>query len=264
MTLEPIAIAGTQIAASNEGDGPPLMFIAGLGGRAAFWSNQVPAFAKDHTIILHDHRGTGGSARDPGPYCVAQMAADALAVLDHFGIEKTDLVGHSTGGAIAQYLGVHHPGRLGKIVISASWAGPNAYLQELFAIRRSVLDTLGPEMYLRDGQLRGFPPDIMIEKASTIGNDRAARLAQFPGADIEKSRMDAVLGHDQRARLGEIKAQTLVICAKDDAITPAPLSEELAALIPGACLKILPTGGHFAPQAVPALYTPAILGFLKG
>lgn len=263
MPLSPIDVAGTTLAAGMQGDGPALMLIAGLGGRAAFWSNQVETLKQKHSILEHDHRGTGGSARDPGPYSIEQMAADALAVLDHFEVERTDIVGHSTGGAIAQYLAIHHPERLNKVVISASWAGPNTYLATLFDIRRRVLKELGPEAYLTDGQLRGFSADIMIEKAASIGSDRAARLAQFPGEEIEQSRIDAVLGHDVRARLGEIKAQTLVICAADDQITPLPLSAELADAIPGAQLKTLPTGGHFAPQGVPALYTPAIQTFLQ-
>lgn len=262
--LTPTHVSGTTIAAGTQGAGPPLMLIAGLGGRAAFWANQVPALATDHHIILHDHRGTGGSARDIMPYTIKQMATDALAVLDHFGIEKTSIVGHSTGGAIAQYLAVHHQDRVDKIVISASWAGPNAFLSTLFEIRSKILRELGPEAYLTDGQLRGFPANIMIEKAATIGDDREARLAQFPGEEIEQARITAVVEHDQRSQLSAVKAETLVICAKDDQITPLPLSEELVSLIPAAKLTVLPTGGHFAPQAVPQAYTPAITTFLKG
>lgn len=269
MTLEQRALSGTTLAAGIEGrelnDGAtPLMLIAGLGGRAAFWGNQVAALKDKRSIVLHDHRGTGASARDPGPYSIAQMSADALAVLDHFNIETTDIVGHSTGGAVAQYLSIHHRERVRKVVISASWAGPNTFLESLFDIRSRILRELGPEAYLTDGQLRGFPAQIMMEKAATIGSDRAARLAQFPGEEIEQARMKAVLGHDVRADLGLIRAETMVICAADDQITPLPLSEELAGAIPGAALTTLPTGGHFAPQAVPELYTPAITAFLEG
>lgn len=269
MTLEQLPLSGTTLAAGLEGQSinskqAPVMLIAGLGGRAAFWANQVEALKDSRAIVLHDHRGTGASARDPGPYSIAQMAKDALAVLDHFDVETADIVGHSTGGAVAQYLAINHPERAGKIVISASWAGPNAFLATLFDIRRRVLRELGPEAYLTDGQLRGFPAKIMMEKAATIGNDRAARLAQFPGAEIEQARIDAVLGHDLRDSLKSIRAETMVICASDDQITPLPLSEEIAAAIPSATLSALPTGGHFAPQAVPALYTPTITTFLKG
>lgn len=263
MKLDPIGLADTRIAVGAHGAGPAVMLIAGLGGRAAFWSSQVHALKTDFKLILHDHRGTGASARDLCRYSISQMATDALAVLDHFAVDKAHIVGHSTGGAIAQYLALHHPNRVNKVVISASWCGPNAYLQALFKLRREILLELGPEAYLTDGQLRGFPAHIMLEKAGSIEADKKARLAQFPGPDIEQRRMDAILEHDLREKLPEIAAETLVICAADDQITPLPLSEECASLISGAQLKVLPTGGHFAPQAVPQLYTPAIQHFLQ-
>jgi len=264
MQLNPLNIAGTQIAAGLEGDGNPLMLIAGLGGRAAFWSNQIPALAAQYQLVLHDHRGTGGSARDICTYSIAQMAADAIAVLDHFGISKADFIGHSTGGAIAQYIALNYPERMGRMILSATWCGTNVYLSSLFYIRRSILEELGPEAYLTDGQLRGFPAPIMMEKADNIDADKAARLAQFPGVEIEQRRIDAILGHDLRSEMEKIQKETMVICAADDQITPLPLSEECATRIPGARLTVLPTGGHFAPQAVPELYTPAIEAFLRG
>jgi aminoacrylate hydrolase len=69
--------------------------------------------------------------------------------------------------------------------------------------------------------------------------------------------------YDRRAKAGAVKAPTLVICAADDVTTPPYLSEELARLIPGAALKILPKGGHFAPIVEPESYNAALLGFLK-
>ena len=86
----------------------------------------------------------------------------------------------------------------------------------------------------------------------------AARLAAFPGVATELARIEAVTAHNLRARLGEIGAPTVVICARDDAITPLPLSEELAMRIPGARLEILPTGGHFPPVTVPDSYARVI------
>ena len=90
------------------------------------------------------------------------------------------------------------------------------------------------------------------------------RLAAFPGVEIESSRIAAILAHDQRARLPSLSKSTLVICAADDAITPLPYSQELAAKIPGATLTTLPMGGHFAPQVDAAGYNTAVLSFLTG
>ncbi len=90
----------------------------------------------------------------------------------------------------------------------------------------------------------------------------ATRLEAFAGVDTEIDRMDAVLAHDLRDQLSEITAETMVICARDDAITPLPFSRELARLIPGARLEIMPTGNHFAPVTVPDDYRARLDSFL--
>jgi len=89
------------------------------------------------------------------------------------------------------------------------------------------------------------------------------RLQTFAGVDIEMERMDAVCGHDLRAGLPGIRAKTLVICAQDDSITPLPLSQEVARLIPGATLVTLDTGNHFAPVTMPDAWRAPVDAFLS-
>ena len=262
MTIQTIDQDSFSIAASARGEGPPLLLIAGLGGRAAFWDAQVPGLAQTHRVILHDHRGTGASTRWLGTYSIAQMAADVLSVMDHFGVERAHMVGHSTGGAIVQHLACHTPERVDRIVLSASWPGPHPYFSALFDLRRQVLESLGPEAYLLDGQVRGFPARSLVDMAQDIAANRAARLAAFPGQEIELARISAILDHDARTDLSRITAPTMVICATDDQITPLPFSQELARAIPGARLEILPWGGHFAPQANPVAYLRPVVAFL--
>lgn len=262
----PVAPAGgppATLAVARVGAGAPVLLIAGLGGRGAFWNAQVSAFAEHFDVILHDHRGTGGSTRAPGPYSIAGMAADVLALMDALGLERAHMVGHSTGGAMVQHIAVHHPERLGAGVISASWSRPMRFFTTLFEIRSKVLQHCGPEDYLLDGQLRGFPARALVEQAEAINANRAARLAAFPGLPIEQARIDAILAHDLSARLGEITAPTMVICARDDQITPLPFSREIAAAIVGAQLNVLDWGGHFAPQSNPQAYAAAVLPFLQ-
>jgi aminoacrylate hydrolase len=112
------------------------------------------------------------------------------------------------------------------------------------------------------GNLLGNPGWWVMKNHDAMQAGIAARLESFAGIDIEIERMDAVTSHDLRDQLGTIKAKTLVICALDDSITPLPLSEELAELIPGAQLQILPTGSHFAPVTVAEDYLARIEGFL--
>ncbi|MCB2108234.1 MAG: alpha/beta fold hydrolase [Rhodobacteraceae bacterium] len=259
-----VAIADAELNVEEHGAGVPVLLVSGLGGRLAFWRPVVPAFAKNFRIVLHDHRGTGDSTKSKIDYSVRQMADDVLALMDAKKIEKAHLVGHSTGGAIAQRLALDHPDRVDKIVLSASWAGPDAYFKALFDLRLKILTDIGPAAYLSDGILRAFPPAWLQAHPELITATEAERLAAFPGIEIEASRIAAVQRHDLRERISMISRKTLVICAADDAITPLPMSQELAAKIPGAMLAVLPMGGHFMPHVDPERYARLVLAFLTG
>lgn len=258
----PIGIKDATLNVESHGAGPDVLLIAGLGGRLQFWHSQVAAFARHFRVVLHDHRGTGASTRSRITYSIRQMADDVLALMDALNIERADLVGHSTGGAIAQLLALDHPSRVGRIVLSATWAGPDAYFKAMFDLRLKILTEAGPQAYLTDGIFRAFPPAWLQAHAELIAAAGQDRLTAFPGLEIEASRIAAVQAHDLRARICAIVKPTLVVCAADDAITPLPFSQELASRIPGARLATLPIGGHFAPQVDPEGYNQFVLSFL--
>ena len=260
---EGVPIQDATLAVEIQGEGDPLLLVAGLGGRLAFWSHQRPALSQHFKLVLHDHRGTGASTRSEIDYSVDQMTADVLALMDALDIERAHIVGHSTGGAIAQTLALNHSDRVNRIVLSATWAGYDPFFQELFKLRRQVLEACGPAAYMLDGTLRALPAAFLQERGETLEALAADRVEQFAGLPIELSRIDAVMAHDLRERLGDIAHATLVICAADDQITPLPFSQELAAAIPGAQLEVLPFGGHFFPQVDPDGFNQRVLEFLQ-
>lgn len=254
-------VLDTRLHVVRRGAGPPLLLLVGLGGRADFWSATMAHFEGRFDCLSFDHRNTGDSLPSDIRTTVAVLAADALALMDRLGIEKAHVVGHSLGGAIAQHIAVHAPERVDKLVLSASWAGPHPAFLRLFALRKLVLRSCGPEAYMVQGNLLGNPGWWAMANHEAMMAGIAARLEAFAGVDIEMERMDAVTGHDLRARVGEIAADTLVVCARDDGITPLPLSEELAALIPGARLEVLPSGNHFAPVTTPDDWRAPVAAF---
>src|SRR5882757_8604983 len=117
---------GCRLFASVAGEGDALFLIPGLGGLANFWNALVPLLQRRFKIVLMDHRGTGRSDRPEQSYSVELLARDAVDVLDHFGISRAHIVGHSTGGAIAQVLAIDHASRVDRLVLSGSWDQPDA------------------------------------------------------------------------------------------------------------------------------------------
>ncbi|MEP4783909.1 MAG: alpha/beta fold hydrolase, partial [Erythrobacter sp.] len=224
----------------------------------------APGLASEFRVITHDHRGTGSSSPDAIDYSISQMADDVIQLMDASQIERASLVGHSTGGAIAQHLALHHPGRLNSIVLSATWAGPSQYFLNLFEQRRVILSQLGPQAYLADGILRAHPPSYFNANAAKISANETDRLRQFPDKAIELSRIDAVMAHDLRDRISEIDLPTLIVSADDDQIVPAYYADELADRIPGAVRQRFEQGGHFFPQIHPLKFVRTMVEFLKG
>lgn len=257
-----VSIGHAELYVEEHGEGEPLLLVAGLGGSGRFWGHQVAEFARHFRVILHDHRGVGRSG--PGPIIsnAGELADDLLRLMDALGLESAHLAGHSTGGAIGQHIALRAPARLRSLVLSASWAGPTPLFLQTFHTRRDVLINSGPLNYLMVGTLLACPAWWLGDRFRDTQSYFRDRLAEFPGLEIELGRLNAVMTHDLRHRLGAIRTPTFVIGAKDDQLTPPGLSDELAQRIPGAQLCILPSGGHFCPQTVTADYNARVLEFL--
>ena len=253
---------GCELFASMAGDGEPLFLIPGLNGSAAFWDPLVPLLAPRFTIILMDHRGTGRSARPEQTYSVELLARDAIDVLDHFGIPSTHIIGHSTGGAIAQVMAIEQANRVGYMVLSGSWGSPDPQFRLLFEARLAILNAAGPQAHAAMGYYLACPPAWIrdhfadVEAAIARANDDVAPLA------VAAERFRMILRFDRSADLHRIAAPTLVVAAADDAIIPFHMSERLLRAIPGAQLTVL-QGGHFFPRVDPQAFADAVAAFIE-
>ena len=257
-----ISIGDCHLYYERHGAGFPVLFVTGLGGNASHWREQAPVFAKSFDTIAFDHRGIGQSDHDKIAYTVDKMAADTVALLDALGIEKAHVIGHSTGGAIAQILALEHPQRLASIVIASSWTKADAYFRRLFALRRETLAQLGSASYVQASSLFLYPSFYIACNNEKLRQVEAQMLSTFSAPEITLSRIDAILAFDRTAELGRIRTPTLVMAAQDDLITPAYFSEELARSIPGAEAKFLAQGGHFFNIVFPREFNQAVIPFL--
>ena len=103
------------IAYEIRGEGEPLVLVHGLAYDRAGWGRLPDLLAERFRVVLVDNRGVGESDAPPGPYTVAEMAADVVAVLDDARIDRTNLFGVSLGGYIAQELALTSPERVRRI-----------------------------------------------------------------------------------------------------------------------------------------------------
>jgi aminoacrylate hydrolase len=246
----------------THGSGPPLLLVPGLGGDGRWWGENVAKLAAHFTVIVHDHRGTGRSTLSRIDYSVAQMADDALQLIDALGFDKVHWCGHSTGGAMGQVLAIEHPGRIDKLVLSATWAKTDAFFARLFEARAQVLRALGPAAYTRSSALALNSPFWVRDHDAELSALEAKAHEAIPEPEIVLSRIAAIVAHDQRDRLQTVKAPTLAICARDDMVTPLYFTDELVRLIPNARAWVLPDGGHFYPHVHGAEFRRVMTSFL--
>jgi aminoacrylate hydrolase len=259
----PIAdIGDAEIYYEAHGDGPPLMLVAGLGGLGSFWRDQIPAFREHFTVIVHDHRGTGKSTPSKITYSVELLASDALKLMDCLGIEKAHYVGHSTGAAMGQVIAIESPHRVSTMVQYASWTTADAHLRLCFDIRQQLLINCGLKAYVHSTPHFLMPPSWVRDHEEQLQAEEAQALQGMSDPDIMLRRISAILAFDRTTELHKIDVPTLILCARDDILTPLYFSEALAKAIPGARLIVHETGGHALSQTEPNRFNAAILDFL--
>lgn len=258
-----VSANGARLHYEIHGTGDPVLLVAGLGGAGSYWNPQVPEFSRHYRVVLHDHRGTGRSERSMIAYSVEQMTTDLLGLMDALRIERAHLVGHSTGGAIGQIMAIEHPERLRSLVVANSWTKADAFFRRCFAVRKELLLKSGSAAYQHAAPLFLYPGWWITAHAERLEQEERASLSTFPPVEIAASRIDAILAFDLTTRLKEIRTPTLVICAKDDNLTPAYFSEELAQAIPGAHLALLERGGHACSQTMVEEFNKIVLSFLR-
>lgn len=250
-------VRGTKFYVEQQGNGPPVLLVSGLRGLASHWRHQVLALGDDFTVVLHDQRGTGNSEHSRIAYSVEGLANDLLAIMDHLEIDRAHFIGHSTGAAIGQVLAQDHPDRLSSLTLISGWTAADAYFRLTFELRKQILALLGAEASERYATLFVNPPWYVNAQAA-----QARHVGEQPPVEVTLSRIDAILAFDRRERLHQIKLPTLVVCSRDDRLTPLYFSEALAAEIPGARLSILEDGGHSCHQTRPEALNGILKSFL--
>ena len=263
--MSQIKVNGISVQYEMHGpeNGAQVVLIAGMGGAGSFWTPQLEEFSKKHRVLVYDQRGTGGTQRVEVE-SIEQMADDLLALLQALGIHQAHLVGHSTGGAIAMVVASRAPFLVRSLVLYASIHKADAYRRRIWGLRKQILQQLGPEVYAQTTTLFFYPPEYIAVNDEAIKQaEQRSAAGEIPSAEIQASRIDAILGFQFVEPLKEISVPVLVYCAEDDMLTPAYFSREIASLIPGAALEVIPRGGHAFSRSLTSQFNARVLDFLN-
>ena len=227
---------------NKNGPDPVILLHGGLGSTLN-WGNQVPALVDRHEVIALDSRGHGRSTRSDQPFGYHLMASDVLALMDHLEIDKASIVGWSDGGIIGIDIAINNPERLNKLFAyganyNLSGVDPSVETNPVFG----MLIAMAAEDYQKLSPTPGdFEP--FVEAISAMW---------FSQPDFKPE------------ELAGITAPTVIADGQyEEAIKPEHTAE-LAKLIPGAKLVIIPNVSHMAMFQDPAAFNKAVTDFLDG
>ncbi|MBU6198147.1 MAG: alpha/beta fold hydrolase [Xanthomonadaceae bacterium] len=209
-----VQVNGTSIYYEREGGGPPLLMIHGLGSSGDDWAFQREDFARHFTLILPDLRGAGRSAKPPGPYSIGQFAADLWALLDALGVESTNILGFSLGGAVAQEMALAQPVRVRRLVLCNALANyrtdtPRKWLEARLQV--AMVHVLGLRRTAGLIANRLFPHEDQAPKRQRVidvvgANPKTAYLATI----------HALIGWSALDRIHTIACPVLILAAEFD------------------------------------------------
>lgn len=253
------AVNGQQIHYSDTGgDGPAILWSHGFLMDHTMFSPQIEALAGRYRCVSWDERGFGATPAT-GPFTYWDSADDAVALLDHLGIERAVFAGMSQGGFLSLRAALAHPDRVRALILIDTQAGLEDP-ETIESYRGMVAHWLSDEPL---GEVGALVAGLILgdEQLSAewipIWEARRATFTQYPA--------DCLLDRDDISdRIGEISAPTLVIHGDADLAIPLEIGRSLAESIPGAELVAMPGGSHASNLTNPEECTAAIEAFLVG
>ncbi|MCA8929161.1 MAG: alpha/beta fold hydrolase [Alphaproteobacteria bacterium] len=252
-----IATATGRIAYREAGCGPALVCLHGLGGGARSWSQQLRGLSDRRRVIAWDTPGYGGSDDYPSKIPTPAHYADALvAMLDGIGVTGAfDLVGHSMGGAIAPQIVARHPGRVRRLVLSATriafanWGGYEERLKEHASMT--------PEEFGATRAKSMCSADAPVAARAAVAGIASELRAPGYAAAVH---LLSVCNNEKELRA--LRLPVLVLAGAEDRIAPEAETAALTALVPGARREIIGHAAHAAYVEQPAAYNARLTAFL--
>jgi pimeloyl-ACP methyl ester carboxylesterase len=247
MTTNFARVNGVNIAFHVQGAGPPLVLVMGYRLSSAAWPTPfIEALTRQFRVITLDNRGTGQSDKPVDGYAIANMARDLAGLLDQLEVSSTHVLGYSMGGAIAQEFARQFPNRVSGLVLCATMCGgPGAIYAPPPVVRvMRELDGLKPDQVARRIWKVTYSPGY-LDAHRELAEDQMRREIVVPtplhAADLQ---FQAFAEFDCSEALSDIQASTLVLTGELDQLVSPQNSRQLASLIPGAKLVIIPGCGH--------------------
>jgi pimeloyl-ACP methyl ester carboxylesterase len=254
------------------GDGPPLLFVHGLGGAWQNWLLNMPAFMDSHRVVALDLPGFGESEMPPGELTIQGMARVVDDVCRQLELDSAVVVGNSMGGFVAAELALEFPTRVRRLVLVSAAGVSTEYLQREPVVAMARLWAAGTSQFgaqvdavVRRPRLRRMFFQVVVRYPEKLSVPLTYELARGAGKPGFIPALSSLLGYSFRERLAQIEVPVLIVWGRNDLLVPVGDAERFEELIgPNARKVIFDDTGHLAMLERPSRFNELLAGFIAG
>jgi pimeloyl-ACP methyl ester carboxylesterase len=260
------ATSGGALAYHDEGDGPAVLLLHGFPLSSYLWRGLIPVLASRHRVLAPDLLGLGASDKAAGvPLDIRAQAGYVGEFLDALDIDRVALVGHSTGGGVAQLL-VEQRDDVEALVLIDSIAfdrWPTEAIGEVQVVPAERETNAAAELVVRSALRLGVvegevaEEDVRAYLAPWIEPAPVQSLFRFARA------LDGLGLKALERSMPAWELPTLILWGEDDPFHPVDVAERLNAAIASSALGLVPECGHFLPEEAPETIYPIISEYLR-
>jgi pimeloyl-ACP methyl ester carboxylesterase len=271
-----VSLHGHRVNFSIAGQGPAVVLIHGVAGRASQWDQTVQLLAENHMVVAPDLLGHGDSAKPRGDYSLGAHASGIRDLLIGLGVERASVVGHSLGGGIAMQFAYQFPERCERLVLvssgglgeevhpllrAATLPGSEFVLPLLAHPRVVDIASVIPRALGRIGLRTRVDLEEMARGYQSLSNAeaRSAFIHTLRAViDPTGQRIDA----SDRLYLAS-KMPSLIVWGRRDRIIPVQHAQPAHAAMPGSRLELFDDAGHFPHLDDPVKFSRTLEGFFQ-
>jgi pimeloyl-ACP methyl ester carboxylesterase len=268
-----LEIDGREVSVIDSGgDGPPLLFLHGLGGIWQNWLLNIPAFMDTHRCVAIDLPGFGQSEVPAGEISIPGFAATVDKVCDRMGIDNPVVVGNSMGGFVGAELAVSFQTRVAKLVLVSAAGLSTEYLMRepllagarAFAMLTARTGLRGSPVVKRP-RLRRAALQAVVRYPERLSVPLTTELLGGANAKGFIPAFEALMGYSFRAKLAAIEVPVLIVWGRNDILIPVDDAAEFARLIgDNAHSVIFEDTGHLAMLERPSRFNELLASFIAG
>ena len=241
-------------------EGAPVLVLSNsIGSTSAMWEPQIGPLSSRFRVVRYETRGHAGAPVPEGPYAIADLGGDVLALLDRLGVERAHFAGLSLGGMTGMWLGVNAPERIDRLVLLCTSAMLARDVD--WPARAQTVRAEGTEA-VAEGTVERWFTSSFRDANPEVAERWRATVAATP-AEGYAGCAEAIGTMDLEDDIAAIRAPTLVIAGRHDPATPPPHAELIASRIPGARLELV-DGAHLSNFECPDEVTALMLDHLDG